>query len=509
MNKSHRPKEADVCFIFEGSYPHIAGGVSHWAQDFIKQQSDLTFHLVCIEPPQKELKLAYELPSNVIGMEIIRLQELVPGASNAPNEKLQKLFSLIEMPLLKLQHFGNPKDFQSLVDAVDSFGYPLGSRILIDSEEAWKMTMRMYRATMGFSSFLNFYFSWRGLIASFFSILLSKVPPARLYHSSSTGYSGLFLTFAKLRTGKPCLLTEHGIYTNERRIEITLADWLHDEKSMDLVVDSVKEERILDRVLKDYWIDTFYGYSRLCYDSSDKIITLFDGNQEYQKADGADPRKMLVIPNGVDIQKYGAIQKNPNHPPTVALIGRVVPIKDVKSFLHAMSLLKSRISELQVYIMGPTDEDPEYYKECLRLMHQLKMQDYVKFTGRVNVSEYFPIIDIVALTSISESQPLVILEAGAAGIPCVATDAGCCGELIYGKSDENPSLGPGGELCSLYNPTEFAEKTFRILSDSHYYDLCSKAIKKRIATYYDESLVTARYREIYEDLMQNSLKAGI
>lgn len=491
-------QQADVCFIFEGSYPFVSGGVSHWAQDFIEAHNHLKFHIVCIEPPDIELKPAYIFPKNVIGSTIIRLQDLPKGVTTAPQEKVSKLFSLIELPLLKLQHFGSPNDFRALVEAVDSFGMPLGSNILTDSEEAWKMTLRMYRSTMGYSGFLNFYFSWKGLISSFFSILLSEIPEAKLYHASSTGYSGLFLTFAKLRTGKPCLLTEHGIYTNERRIEITLAEWLHDEKSMDLVVDAVKEEQILDRVLKDYWIDTFYGYSKLCYQAADKIITLFDGNQEFQIADGAEKSKMLVIPNGVDIAKYGSIVLTPQETPIVALIGRVVPIKDIKSFIHSIDLLKKKGAKFKALIIGPYQEDPEYYKECMQLVSQLKLEDLITFTGKVNIQEYLPKIHLIVLTSISESQPLVILEAGAAGIPCVATDAGCCGELIYGKANESPALGPGGALSPLYNATSIADNIYELLTNKTYYDYCSKAIKKRIATYYDINDVTAKYRDLYD-----------
>lgn len=49
-------------------------------------------------------------------------------------------------------------------------------------------------------------------------------------------------------------------------------------------------------------------------------------------------------------------------------------------------------------------------------------------------------LDFVLLTSISEGQPLAVLEAMAAGRPAVTTDVGCCRELIEGVDDE---LWPG------------------------------------------------------------------
>ena len=63
------------------------------------------------------------------------------------------------------------------------------------------------------------------------------------------------------------------------------------------------------------------------------------------------------------------------------------------------------------------------------------------------------VIAALALTSISEAQPLVILEAGAAGVPTVATDVGACREMIEGPQSEVPPLGPGGAIVGLLIPS--------------------------------------------------------
>ncbi|MFR7798548.1 MAG: glycosyltransferase [Collinsella sp.] len=54
------------------------------------------------------------------------------------------------------------------------------------------------------------------------------------------------------------------------------------------------------------------------------------------------------------------------------------------------------------------------------------------FTGRVNVVEYMEKLDFTILTSISEGQPLSVLESLAARRPCVTTEVGCCRELLEG-----------------------------------------------------------------------------
>ena len=56
--------------------------------------------------------------------------------------------------------------------------------------------------------------------------------------------------------------------------------------------------------------------------------------------------------------------------------------------------------------------------------------------------EYYRKIDLLVLTSISEAQPLVILEANCAGIPVVASDVGSCRELIEGRTHNDRLIGP-------------------------------------------------------------------
>lgn len=493
---------ADVCLIFEGSYPYVSGGVSHWAHDLMHRQSHLTFHLFCIQPPFQRVEPVYQIPKNVVGMTTIYLQELEKGSSWVARRDKEKLFSALELPMLNLQHLGRLEDLKKILNALQAFPKALGSAVLIDSFEAWQMTLRMYRAMVGDSSFLNFYWSWRGLVSSLYSILLAPMIQARVYHTISTGYAGLYAARAHVETGRSCMVTEHGIYTNERRIEITLADWLYDQKNMDLSMDTA----IYERDLKDFWIDSFFGYSKLCYDACDKIITLYQGNQEYQRADGADPAKMCVIPNGVDIERFAALPRDKNHPspmtPTVALIGRVVPIKDIKSFIHAVAAMHRQIKTLRAFIIGPEAEDPIYSEECHALVKDLQLSEVLTFTGKVQIDAFLPKIDVVVLTSISESQPLVILEAGAAAIPCVTTDAGCCPELIYGRIDEEPPLGPGGAIAPLANPAAIAEHVCRLLQDPPFYEACSKTMQKRIQTYYAAKDAQEAYKKLYAEMMQ-------
>jgi glycosyltransferase involved in cell wall biosynthesis len=299
---------------------------------------------------------------------------------------------------------------------------------------------------------------------------------------------------AAIETGRPAIVTEHGIYTNERRIEITLADWIYENERGTLSLDFTLP------TLTDMWKNSFLTYSSACYEACTSIYTIYSGNQRLQLADGADPRKMAVIPNGVDVERYADLERRADNPrPTVALVGRVVTIKDIKTFIRACGLLQTQILDLQAWIMGPTDEQEDYYQECLDLVRQEGLEAVISFTGKVNLIDYFPHIDVVVLTSISEGQPLVLLEAGAAGIPCVATDVGACWEMIMGQTDEDPPLGAGGVVTALSSPAATADGIRRLLQDRDFYANCSAALRERTRQYYTKRAMIEAYRGVYRE----------
>lgn len=490
---SLNPK-ADVCLILEGTYPYVTGGVSSWAHGLIKEQSHLTFHLLSIMPRDGELTRKYDLPSNVIGLTTLRLNDLPKGAS-INSGLASRLHRALREPLAKLTS-NKPMtlaDLKQMIDVLKGSRANLGAEALLDREEAWNQLVDLYEEAFPNHSFLDYFWSYRAIAGGVYSVLLAPLPQANVYHALSTGYAGLMAARAKVETGKAVFVTEHGIYTNERRIEVTTADWLESTASKALTIDAPRRD------LRDMWIDSINNFSRVCYEACDRIITLFAGNQHSQIEDGAPVEKLQVIPNGVPVQHYAALAHRRQATPTIGLIGRVVPIKDIKTFIRACGLLRQTTPDLRAYVIGPTDEDKEYYAECMNLVQLLGLEQVISFTGQAKVEDYLPQIDVMVLTSISEAQPLVMLEAGAAGIPMVATDVGSCRELIEGTPEEAPALGSGGIVTPLASPASTADAVFTLLSNNALYENASRAIKTRIAQYYNETIQQQAYRTLYAE----------
>lgn len=176
-----------------------------------------------------------------------------------------------------------------------------------------------------------------------------------------------------------------------------------------------------------------------------------------------------------------------------------MPIKDVKTYIRAVATLREMVPNMRALILGPTEEDPAYFRECQEMVTHLGLGDSFEFLGRVNLREYLGRVDVIALTSISEAQPLVLLEAGASGIPSVATDVGSCRDIIEGRPDEDPPLGPAGFVTPLANPLATAKGLAALLTNLDLRTRCGEAIRRRTERYYNKTTVDRLYRTLYEE----------
>ena len=136
--------------------------------------------------------------------------------------------------------------------------------------------------------------------------------------------------------------------------------------------------------------------------------------------------------NGIDYDRLSQIPlKEEDGWIDIGAVVRLAPIKDIKTMIYAFYELSSRMENVRLHILGGVD-DEEYADECYALVKQLDIKNLV-FTGRVDIVQYMRKLDFTILTSISEGQPLSVLESFAARRPCVTTDVGCCRELLEWK----------------------------------------------------------------------------
>src|SRR5262245_30470885 len=477
---------ADVCMIVEGAYPYVSGGVSAWVHGLIRRQPDLRFCVVAIlpEPPPPAAKYG-GLP-NLDALHHLYLSESYGSSGwRRPRSFDQAEFDKAADVFLR---GGGLAELKHIIRLLAPLVRGRRTADLLDSTLAWNLVCDLYDREMPHESFLHFFWAWRALFGGLIATLSFPLPPARVYHTVSTGYAGLLAARAAIETGRPAMITEHGIYTNERRIEILQAQWIVDTIDKGFAIHDPRRD------LRDFWARAFESYARACYQACTEVITLHGANQPAQSMLGAPAERMRIIPNGVD---YRGLSRLPTvsaqAPLTIALVGRVVPIKDIKTYLQAVLRLRPEFPGLVAWVLGPTDEQPEYHRECLAMVGELGLADTVRFAGQVDVTEYFPRIHVNVLTSVSESQPLSVLEAGAAAIPTVATDVGSCREILFGRRDEQPALGDGGILTDVSSPEQTAAALAALLRDQDRRARLGLSMQVAVRGYHDLTLVHEAY----------------
>ena len=495
-DKSHTGYDADVCLLLEGTYPYVPGGVSTWVHNLISALPELTFCGVVILPSQsQEWEMRYKPPANFVGLEHVYIHDY----------ELNKKRRLIPQKKLMVQQLADLHDRmragqREAVGLLMNLLFPANNRMMsthdmIYSKAAWNMVLERYNPEKNSESFIDYFWTFRFTHLPLFQLIDAVKPKARLYHTISTGYAGFLGTLAAMAHRRPLMLTEHGIYTKERKIEIAQAEWIYQSNRKE-----IKVQKELG-AFQQHWIRMFEAMSRMTYHVSREVITLYEGNKDIEVAEGCPPEKIKIIPNGINLEKFEGLGPDPGEkegPFRVGFVGRVVPIKDVKTFLRACKLVSLKNPNVKFYIMGPTDEDEDYHRDCLSLTETLGLKDKVEYTGKVPILEWYPRLDLLVLTSISEAQPLVILEANSAGIPAVASDVGACSELLYGRTPEDQALGPSGLVTGIANPTSTAQAMNRIIGDTELRVAMSKAGMARVRRYYNEADLNRTYHDIYQ-----------
>jgi glycosyltransferase involved in cell wall biosynthesis len=175
----------------------------------------------------------------------------------------------------------------------------------------------------------------------------------------------------------------------------------------------------------------------------------------------------------------------------VGLVGRVVPIKDIKTFILMAKIVAGAIPDASFWCIGPTDEDAPYFEDCRGLVESFQLADRFTFTGKADVRSYYEFLDVLLLTSVREAQPLVILEAFAAGLPVVSTRVGNVPELLDHDERFLASSRDAEKLAQCVRGIHDHPEEMRAITEKN---------RDKVDRFYDKTRVFERYGEIYSTL---------
>jgi polysaccharide biosynthesis protein PelF len=505
MNPSliRRADDADVCLLLEGTFPYVRGGVSSWVNEMIRSYPQIRFAIAFIGSREEDYRgAAYELPANVVHFEAHYLYGDTPADIGTRREIPGDAAAFARSAALHDAWRGHGDDNPAalMADMVQLIGDdgPLNERQFTASRAAWDFIVDQYHRYCTDPSFTDYFWTVRIMHKPLWQLarIARTLPPARVYHTVSTGYAGFLGALLHYRTGRPLLVSEHGIYTKERKIDLLQSQWIRDNRGA--------FERDISKIsyFRELWVRFFEALGKLAYDAADEIVALYETNRRRQIADGAAAERTRNIPNGVDVDGLAPLiaQRVDGPRRVVALIGRVVPIKDIKTFIRAIFIASRTMPDLEGWIVGPEEEDPAYAQECHALAQSLGLAENVRFLGFQRIDAILPKVDVIALTSISEALPLVVLEGFAAGVPSITTDVGSCRQLIEGLGDEDRALGSAGAVVPIANPAAFAQAVLDLLGDGPRWQAAQQAGIARVRQFYTRKQMIDQYRTLYDAL---------
>ena len=467
-----------VCIVAEGCYPYVVGGVSGWINSMIKSFPNIEFILLTIVANRSVRgKFVYELPENLTQVYELYLEDC-EWEEGERERKVRKRFHLSKKERTELTNLVMNRKIKwgVIFDLFQRKGVSVDD--LLMGPDFFQIVRECYKRQYANIVFSDFLWTMRSIYLPLFWTLKMKVPQADLYHCVATGYAGVLGSMAKHFHNSSLLISEHGIYTREREEELIKAAWVRG-------------------VYKNIWIEQFKKMSLLAYEKADTVTCLYDHARELQIELGCPEEKIKVTPNGINTEALADLPgKNEEEQQFInaGAVLRVTPIKDVKTMIQAFDFAKKRVKNLKLWIMGPADEDVKYAQECYDLVESLGTKD-IEFTGRVNVKDYLGKMDFTLLTSISEGQPLTILESYAAHKPVIATDVGNCRELIYGSNDD---FGEAGILTHIMNIEEIAHAMVTMSLQEEERLRMGEAGYKRVNAFYRIDQMKDVYREIYK-----------
>jgi glycosyltransferase involved in cell wall biosynthesis len=129
------------------------------------------------------------------------------------------------------------------------------------------------------------------------------------------------------------------------------------------------------------------------------------------------------LPQGLLRQEMGI----PEDAPLIGMVGRLVPIKDVPTFLAAAVVIRQTIERVRFVLVG----DGEERERLERLRDALGLGEAVHFLGwRRDLLRIYRDLDVVVNASLNEGTPVALIEALAAARPVVASSVGGTPDLL-------------------------------------------------------------------------------
>jgi glycosyltransferase involved in cell wall biosynthesis len=203
--------------------------------------------------------------------------------------------------------------------------------------------------------------------------------------------------------------------------------------------------------------------------------------------------KIIVIPNGIDINKIPAkaIFEKPKFFENKIIIGSIGNLRKAKGYeylLKSIKIITEKYKNIMFIIAGKGKE----YQNLLNMSNNLNISEYVKFVGFIKeIYSYISFFDILVIPSLWEGFPVIALEAMAMKKPIVATNSGDIPIII--------NNGSNGLIVEPKDPSSMANAIIYLLNNPQIRQNMGENGYKKIIKEYTLDKMVQKYAEIYKN----------
>lgn len=194
--------------------------------------------------------------------------------------------------------------------------------------------------------------------------------------------------------------------------------------------------------------------------------------------------------SGINLQKFALQGNQPKVAQSFIFVGRLLKDKGLLELIAAMRLVKKKFPQAQCYVIGESDpNNPNSFTEDQ--IQDWNREGVIELMGRINdVRPYLQKSQIMVLPSYREGTPRSVLEAMAAGLPVITTDAPGCRETVQN--------GVNGFLVPVQNIEELVEKMIYFLENPSQIEVMGKASLQRAQNLFDVKKVNSEILQTLE-----------
>ncbi|MBK8233214.1 MAG: glycosyltransferase family 4 protein [Candidatus Eisenbacteria bacterium] len=203
--------------------------------------------------------------------------------------------------------------------------------------------------------------------------------------------------------------------------------------------------------------------------------------------------KIRLIHRGVNLEEFTPRSApSPDAPIVIGMVGRLTPIKGHPLFLKAMARVARVYPNIRIRIIGDSPK-PQYKEDLLSLTRQLGLAACTDFMGtRYDIPKLLSEMSVLVAPSIGEEAfGRVAIEAGACGVPVVATRMGGLLDII---DDEESGL-----LVPPDDPRLLADAVLRILKDRELGERLAARLRAKVEKEFSLDLMFKKTLEAYQE----------